>query len=295
MLGTQEGHFETVADFAKRVGGKPFLDYVVAPAMSGIYGAPADKLSLEGATELIYNGLQHSNRPFIGIRKALKKRPKRVTSRKGLHGFSGGMQELVDALAYSLRDCIEYNSPYTHSHQEVKGQTIFTVPAHVATQFVDDEVKRILESIHYVELTSTTLFAKRDSIPTFKEGFGCLISPREKLPTLGILFNNSIFEKRVYNTETLSLTCMSRGIQDRSTALLAAQTTINTLYGTQVDILDSITTQWNNAIPLYSPELVEAWSRLHELLQRSDIRLFGNYTGYVSIRQMSDAIVQLAR
>jgi len=295
----------TMEDFGQAYFGDTFTRQLLEPAMGGIYGAPLEAMSFPAVLgELSTHTKAH---PFLpkAIRKWRKARAKNTVPKpktaRGTQSFAGGMQTLVDALTQHLKDHIQYDIEATQKDiQNTDYQYIITSPAHTTTHFFSDKINLLLSQIDYTPMISTTLFFNKNDLRKFKEGFGCLIPRNEGLTMLGVLFNSCIFPQRVTDESVVSLTCMMRDDSPTLSLIHAADIDIknllvselDTLFDVQGELLDYTIFRWEKGIPVYSPRLHENLFEIDEILQEKypHINLFGNYTGAISIRQMSEEV-----
>src|SRR5690606_9296632 len=93
---------------------------------------------------------------------------------RGSVSFEGGMQALIDRLAEELKAEIRLN--YKENFR-IKGNTIVCTDAFNAAQLLEElrpEMAAELKRIRYQELSTTTVFLKRELKP-LKRAFGVLI------------------------------------------------------------------------------------------------------------------------
>lgn len=294
---------KTIADFGEQYFGKAFNQQLLEPAFAGIYGADIRDLSFPGAVSSLANILNRSSLlPLAMMKMRFSPQTKQKASKKrqtsGTHGFKNGMSEFVDALSHHLKDDIELNVD-GRSLKDTKDNLIITTPAYVASDFFEGSIKTILDKVHYTPIITTTVFFKRSALGQFKEGFGCLIPRNENLQLLGVLFNSCIFEHRVVDETIISLTCIMRDNSEDRTLFQKLDLDIKNLVVKELDTLFDISEnpldyhvfRWEKGIPLYSPSLYESWFELDELLKTKhpNRHLFGNYTGQISVRGMSQS------
>jgi len=305
MLTPHRASIHTMEDFGQAYFGDTFTRQLLEPAMGGIYAAPLEAMSFPAVLgELAAHIEAH---PFLPKalrkwRKARKKNtPQKPKTARGTQSFTGGMQTFIDALAEHLQDHIQYETEATIKDiQNTDNQYIITSPAHAAVHFLNNKINDLLAQISYTPVISITLFFHKNDLKKFKEGFGCLIPRNEGLTILGVLFNSCIFPHRVTDESTVSLTCIMRDDSPTLSLMHGADIDIknlvvselDTLFDIQGELLDYTIFRWKKGIPVYSPQLHENLFKIDEILQKKypHINLFGNYTGAISIRQMSEAI-----
>ncbi len=177
---------ETVLEWAKRNSSVTLNDFLVAPALQGVYGAQTDQLSASLVLGAMFD-------------KSLKPKRGRV---KGSVAPLNGMNELIHKLTSLFT--IHYNS--THTVQSLK--SLF--PAVVVATGITDasqilalenpKLANALAQIPKVSLLSATL--SFNQLTSRIKGFGCLFPKNEEFESLGVLFNSDIFPKRGKNSET---------------------------------------------------------------------------------------------
>ncbi len=288
--------FETVEAFGKAYFGDVFTKQILSPAMAGIYGADIGRLSFEGVLSLLAEPFNESPSLIKAIQHIRKNRKKGMPS--GTHSFENGMGEFVKSLGNYLENHIHLN----HDIKGLEKNSIVTCPAYITKSFFDGKLAIELSQIEYTPIITSTLFFKKEALKKFKEGFGCLIPRNENIKILGVLFNSSIFEHRVTDDNLISLTCILRDYEGDIFSLSDSDI-INNIILKDLDKIFELqdspkaykVTKWKQGIPLYSPELVQSWSRIDTLLKKEhpSIRLTGNYTGQISIRKMADSYSQL--
>jgi len=305
MLTPHRAAIHTMEDFGQAYFGDTFTRQLLEPAMGGIYGAPLPAMSFPAVLGGLATHIGAS--PFLpkALRKWRKERtkntPQKPKNAQGTQSFLGGMQALIDALSEHLKDHIQYGIEATREDiQNTENQFIITIPAHTAVHFFSDKINNLLTQIHYTPIISTTLFFNKNDLKKFKEGFGCLIPRNEGLTILGVLFNSCIFPQRVTDESVVSLTCIMRDDTPNLSLMNGADidlknlvvSELDTLFDIQGELLDYTVFRWEKGIPVYSPQLHENLFEIDEILQKKHphINLFGNYTGAISIRQMSEAI-----
>lgn len=174
---------ETVSEWGARCFGQKFVDYLISPALQGVFGTTADNLS----AELVLGGLNS---------KKFHKKSSKGRFR-GSVAPEKGMGQLLQALASWLmaRDVVirkgEKFSWETQSHPVVVATSVSE-----AAELLKDTapfVSGYLKKVPMLPLATVTLAFQE---PKRIKGFGCLFPQGEKLSSLGVLFNTDIFEGR---------------------------------------------------------------------------------------------------
>jgi len=107
----------------------------------------------------------------------------------------------------------------------------------------------------------------------------------------------------VTDEKLASLTCIMRDFDDillkktDKDLLNIVVNDLQKLFGLQNDFLEYHIYRWPKGIPLYSPALQDSRFEIQELLQKDfpNIRLFGNYTGQISVRGMCQEAAKVGR
>ena len=289
---------------SKKVG-----QQLLEPALAGIYAGRLHELSFSAILPTLAQTQAKNERLGLALLKNAwknrkNKRPKApVHLRGGTLSFENGMQDLVNALANDMSEYITYHSDIL-AEKNINKNTILCVPAYEAANFfASHQLSEKLQEISYSPIISITLFVEQKNLPKFKAGFGCLIPRNENYTILGVLFNHCIFDKRVTNEKIASLTCIVRDfdnslLKKTDKALLnIVRHDLKRLFSLQNDFLEHQIYRWPKGIPLYSPALQTTHFELQEMLEKDfpNIRLFGNYTGQISVRKMCQEAAKIGR
>lgn len=219
----REGADETLADFARRRLGQEALDKLIAPMVSGIFAGDPETMSLQSCFPRIhqleqdYGGLIRAMVKLARQKKAERKAGKAVASAAGpggiLTSFIGGIQELTDSTAASLRGEVRTGAGVDTIVRKnggfelrlANGATVdaevvvSAAPAHVVASMVagfDDELRQLLEGIPYATMNVVCFGYEREKIACDLDGFGYLIPKKEGKNILGTLWDSSIFPNR---------------------------------------------------------------------------------------------------
>ncbi len=297
--------FVTLEDFGRYYFGEKITNQVITPAFAGIYGASLDQLSFPATMKKIAEGFNETSY-LLSAFKHMKSNGTNSEKKKkisGTHSFKGGMSELNNSLFEFLKENIELGVD-GKAYKDSSENLIITTPAFVAKDFFDGEIYDLLKKVRYNSMISSTLFFKKSAIEKFKPGFGCLIPPNEGLTIIGVLFNSCIFQHRVFDENTISLTCMIRDDSENRELIQKSDSEITSLivddlrkiFGKVDAPLESKVTRWEKGFPLYSPDLYESWFEMDKILKEKfpNRNLFCNYTGDISIRAMSQAVAKFS-
>lgn len=212
------GHEESVAEFVRRKFGHEILEYLVSPFVSGVYAGDPEQLSLRAA----FPTLEEWEKQFGSVlRGAMKSRPANGKKKKAppLCSFRGGLSTLPNALAGELGNSVrtgvhveglsrvDGNAP-AFEIRAVEGEenetigaaaVVLATPTYVSARFVgtlSSQIAQLLSGIPYapVAVVAAGFYSKQFNDPP--RGFGFLVPRKEKMRTLGTVWNSSLFAGR---------------------------------------------------------------------------------------------------
>ena len=247
---------ETVAEWGRRVVGAGATTWLIAPALQGIYAAPADVLSA---------------RAVFGHRRG----PMRLIAP------AGGMGQLIERLMETLdrrgATC-EWNRPVTVL--DPGRLTVLAVPAPAAASLLSKHAPRLAEAIAQVRMTSLlTVTAFFEPHPHDLRGFGVLFPRSEGVNALGVLFNNEVFPGRsTLRSETWIYGSAFSGPLPADVEILDAVVRDRaTLTGQRAAPTASYPTRWPDALPVYDFAVLDVARQRAELPPWLGVS--GNYFG----------------
>ncbi len=269
--------FETIAEWGRRVLGRGATNYLLIPALGGIYAGDPERLS----ASLIFG------------RAALPdhlrtNRPARATVR-GTVAPPHGMQQLVDGLSdYLKRAGVEFVFN-RHAQAEANEPTVVCLSARNAAEFLADiapEVSHALRGVEMLSLVTATSFYAPEAAR--RKGFGCLFPRGQGFRARGVLFNDCIFEGR---GPARSETWIFGGALDPEIVTLGDQDLAQLIadereqfFGHNDPVLDVQITRWPDALPHYSIELERILTTLPP--PPPNIALVGNYLGRIGLTKI---------
>lgn len=261
---------ESVEQFVQRVAGRAAATWFVAPALQGIYGAPADRLS---ATAV-----------FGGLRRP----------RGGSAAPPGGMGEFIGRLHDDLRTTgVSFSFGAAADFLGGSMPTVICTNARAAAPLVEPHAPGLAAALRGVEMSGLeTVTAFFEPHANDIEGFGVLFPRGSGVDALGVLFNTCIFRERgTLRSETWiysrSGTAMTSPAADR----VAADREV--LTGRRDRAAGVFVTTWPEALPIYDARVVELQSHLTELPPW--LALSGNYLGQIGVSTLlarAEATVQ---
>jgi len=239
--------------------GNPPTEFLLGPAMQGVYGSDLSQLS----ASLILSPLFQKNRKKY----------------KGLLAAPQGMQEILDRLESKLKNLnVQIHTNSRVALKDLNGLIVIATSAKSAADLLAEDypsASHLLSPINMLSLTTVTLFFKN---PQNKfHGFGCLIPHRYGFKTLGILMNSFIFEGRQKNyNETWILENLDKTSTDQEILQLIAEERFKVL-DSREGILDYRIHRWPEALPRYDLNLEKALRELRRFELPSQMFLHGNY------------------
>jgi oxygen-dependent protoporphyrinogen oxidase len=209
---------ESVARFVRRKFGHEILEYLVAPFVSGVYAGDPERLSLRAAFptldewERTYGsvlrgarksraakGAGHSARPLCSFDRGMALLPRTVAAKLGTSARMGARAKGIDRVDGSS------NAGYRiHLTQEGRTETldasaiVIATPAYAAAHLVEPfaaPLARMLSGIAYAGLAVIGTAYHAHQLGGL-DGFGVLIPRSERIRTLGIVWNSSLFPAR---------------------------------------------------------------------------------------------------
>lgn len=268
---------ETIAEWGRRVLGKGATNYLLVPALGGIYAGDPERLS----ASLIFGRAAlpdhlHTTRPV-------------KAKMRGTVAPPLGMQQLIDGLCDYLKNAGVEFVFNNRLPAEANEPTAVCLSARSAADFLGDvapEVSQALRAIEMLSLVTTTCFYAPEAARL--KGFGCLFPRDQGFRARGVLFNNSIFEGRgPAHAETWIFGgALDPGIvdlSDRELAQLIADER-ERFFGASDQVVDVQITRWPNALPHYSIELERILTTLPA--PPPNIVLAGNYLGKIGLAKI---------
>jgi oxygen-dependent protoporphyrinogen oxidase len=211
---------ESVAKFVRRKFGHEILEYLVSPFVSGVYAGDPEKLSLRSAFPTLEEWEREYGSVLRGAMKSRSSRPKEKNSSgaPSLCSFRRGNSTLSTAIADSLgekvftgarvealRPCDSGGAlqvQFTRNGRQdslAANSVVIATPATVAARLVEavaSGLVRTLAGIAYAPVAVVGLGYYQKQIGQSIDGFGVLIPRAEKIRTLGIIWNSSLFPGR---------------------------------------------------------------------------------------------------
>lgn len=267
--------FETLSVWGTRCLGTAANDYILAPALQGIYAGDHKKMS----ASLILGPLFSKN-----------KKPS-----KGLVSGKTGMQDLIESLH---KACLAKNVQFHFNHEytyvaQSHPVVVSTSAAAAAEILVNAEpvTAKILKQIPMNSLVTATVFFK-NALHNY-QGFGTLIPRKYLMKTLGILQNPFIFPGRnkVYNETFILGGGTQADLSSKTDSELMADILSDrqkVFNSTTSEVIDKKIFRWKNSLPHYTVELEKLLLDLKTTPKNSQFFLHGNYLAGIGLSKIID-------
>jgi len=277
---------ETVAAWGQRVLGQAAVDFLLEPALSGVYAGDASELS---ASLILGPRFQ----------KNWQKQP--ATRLPSLTVVpEGGMEDLVQALERKLGELgvvVEKGRGFEFASADLDHPHVICVPLGDLPPLLEEHFADLAARFSRVRMlpiiSVTAWFAETsDDIA----GFGCLFTEEEGRRSLGVLFNSSMFENMgPHRSESWILggarspEMIGAGDDEIVAALLRDRGDL--LRAPSPQPLSYHIVRYPQGLPYYDLELERVLSRLQ---LPPHLFLMGNYTGGIGLTKILDRARELA-
>lgn len=276
---------ETIAEWGSRVVGKGATEYLLAPALGGIYAGDLQRMS----ASLIFGRAAlpdhlHTNRPERG-------------SVRGTVAPPNGMQQLIDGLyEYLNRAGVDFRFDHRAAAED-DCPTVVCLSAPAASEYLSElapEISRALGKVEMLSIATVTCFYPAEAARL--KGFGCLFPGDQGFRARGVLFNDCIFEGRgPAHAETWifggALDPEVVNLSDQAFAELIASER-ERFYGYTDEMLDIHITRWPKTLPHYSIDLEDILMTLPP--PPTHIGLVGNYLGRIGLAKILERAAVVA-
>jgi oxygen-dependent protoporphyrinogen oxidase len=257
---------ESMAAWGTRVLGAAATEWMLDPAMQGIYAAPAGALSAPAVFAARRRGSGLASPPG-----GMGEFTHRLHDRLRARGVAFELTRPVDAVDAAMPTVVATNAP----------SAARLLAPHAP------ELASAVAAVRMAPLATVTLFfePRRDDA----HGFGVLFPPRAGVAALGVLYNADIFDHRAAcRSETWIVgdrDCfMTAWDDDRLLAALASDRRVVT--GRDQPPWSARLTRWPQAIPVYDTAVLDVAARLASLPPW--LGLAGNYLGRIGVAALLD-------
>lgn len=205
---------ESVGHFARRRLGREAAELIVGPVVSGIYAGDPERLSaraaiphlaaLDGRGKSLLSAFLRARREERGPAGSPA-----ALSRRRLVSLRGGLGTLVDGIASSLGESVRLRTRVERvtrdgdawivaaGRDEIRADAVvLATPArHVAScaSALDAPLRARLAAVSTAPLAALALGFREADVPHPLDGFGYLVSPRERSSVLGVYWASSMF------------------------------------------------------------------------------------------------------
>jgi oxygen-dependent protoporphyrinogen oxidase len=209
---------ESVAQFVRRKFGHEILEYLVSPFVSGVYAGDPEKLSLRAAFPTVDEWERTYGSVLRGAGKSRSSQspsqgpPPLCSFDRGMAMFPGKLaaklgqsvraNARVTSVAKTNNDAAPYQIQFTQngSPETLSARAVvLATPAYVASHIVEPiagPLSRALSGIAYTGVAVIGAAYHSKQVGAVLDGFGVLIPRAEKIRTLGIVWNSSLFPGR---------------------------------------------------------------------------------------------------
>lgn len=310
---SNDGYYQSLAEFVKRRLGQEFLDYAINPFVAGVYAGKPEELSVKSAFPKLYALEEKYGGLIVGTVRSIRERKKRAEKSKQsakMLSFKSGMITLPKAIAKYLGDKVSLSAEVTSIDKTNEGYIVSykhngideaiacdavlsTVPAYVASEFFtkfNKNFKTHAEAIYYPPVLVYFLAYNKKDVKQPLDGFGFLIPEKEKKSFLGALWSSVIFPYRAkddYATFTLFIGG-SRNPEfvkeEREILLSRVRKEFEEIMQITGQPVHSSTRFWEKAIPQYNIGYIEH-ERFFDEFEKQNPGLFisGNFRGGISV------------
>jgi oxygen-dependent protoporphyrinogen oxidase len=310
---SDDGYYQSIADFVKRRLGKEFLDYAINPFVAGVYAGNPEELSVKSAFPKLYVLEEKYGGLIIGTIKSIKERKNRAEKSKQsaqMFSFLNGMQTLPKAIASSLGNSVITSAEIKEISKTTSGYKIIfeqekklneieskvvlsAIPAYAAAELFkkfDETLADHLKQIYYPPVAVSYLTYNKSSITQPLDGFGFLIPAKENKTFLGAIWSSVIFPNRAKKDEA-SFTLFIGGARNPEIGNLEKEIIFKKvrdefehLMGIKEEPVYQSYRYWPKSIPQYNVGYIEHEKYFEDFENRNlGIVLGGNYRGGISV------------
>ena len=311
---SQDGYYQSIAEFVTRRLGQEFLDYAINPFVAGVYAGNPEDLSVKSAFPKLYALEEEYGGLIVGTIRSIRKRKKRKEQSKQsakMISFKDGMKVLPEAITSHLGNRVKLNTEvvsikktsdgnygvtYKEGEQSLTLLTdivLSTIPAYTAAELFghfDDGLNKHLNAVYYPPVLVLYLAYNKDEIGQPLDGFGFLIPSKEEKSFLGAIWSSVIFPNRA-DENTASFTLFIGGSRnpgfvydDEEELIKTVRHEFEELMKIKGEPVHLAKRFWEKAIPQYTIGYVEHENYFdHFEKDNRGIFLSGNYRGGISV------------
>ncbi len=285
--GPKAGVDETVYDFACRRIGREAAEMLVDAAVSGISAGDSRALSVAAQ----FPSMVEMEREHGSLVRAMFARRKQGKGPAKLLSFDRGMQTLVSALTTRLGAIVQTGARASSVERTRAGWRVHTsqgdaldadhvvvaISARAASPIVaplDSDLSASLATIPFSGIHLVALAYRAADIPRALDGYGYLVTRPEKLGTLGVVWESSLFPGRAPDGMALLRVFLGGArrpelaIATAAAAIDAARADLKTVMGITAAPQRFWTFAWPNAIAQYTVGHLDRVSAIRAHLAR---------------------------
>jgi len=310
---SNDGYYQSLAEFVKRRLGQEFLDYAINPFVAGVYAGRPEDLSVKSAFPKLYALEEKYGGLIVGTVRSIRERKKRTEVAKQsakMLSFRSGMIALPKAiekyfgnnvlLASEVISVDKNEQGYSVSYQQNGtiskidcDAVLSTIPSYTSSSLFtkyDKDFKTHADAIYYPPVLVYYLVYDRKDIKQDLDGFGFLIPAKENKSFLGALWSSIIFSDRTDESKA-AFTLFVGGsrnpefVKEERTSLLSnVRKELEALMGITSDPVFTSERFWEKAIPQYNLGYIEH-ERFFDDFEKRNPGLFisGNFRGGISV------------
>jgi protoporphyrinogen/coproporphyrinogen III oxidase len=310
---SNDGYYQSIAEFVKRRLGSEFLDYAINPFVAGVYAGNPEELSVKSAFPKLYALEEKYGGLIIGTIKSIRERKQRKEKSKHtakMFSFINGMQTFPKAIAESLggrviksaevltitKEDPGYKVTYNNAgtvHQLDCDILLSTVPAYTAKDLfcsMDENLAKHFGLIYYPPVVALFLVYKKNLITQPLDGFGFLIPSKERKSFLGAIWSSVLFPNRAGDDEA-AFTLFVGGARnpevgniEKEILFKKVRAEFQSLMGISGEPVFTTYRYWPKSIPQYNIGYIEHEKYFDEFEKKNPgIILGGNYRGGISV------------
>ena len=310
---SNDGYYQSMAQFVRRRLGQEFLDYAIDPFVSGVFAGDPNKLSVKSAFPKLYRLEEVYGGLVKGMIKGARERKQRAEQSKQsakMFSFINGMQSFPKAIAEKLKERVVYECRVQNVECRMKNWNIryeqngvikeiisdyvlSTVPAHTASKIfssLDKEFVNHADNIFYPPVMVLYLGFRKDQIARPLDGFGYLIPSKEQKTFLGAIWSSTIFPNRC-DDDKAAFTLFVGGARSSHLFEMEKEKLIDKVLhefkeitkvnGDPVFVKDRM---WQKAIPQYNIGYIEHENYFNKFEKENPgIFIGGNFRGGISV------------
>lgn len=317
---SDDGYYQSIAQFVSRRLGQDFLDYAIDPFVSGVFAGDPYKLSVKSAFPKLYRLEELYGGLVKGMIRGARERKKRAEESKQsakMFSFINGMQSFPMAIAKKLEGKILFESRVKSIKRRVQSDELengkwevtfekdgkiqeiisdyilSTIPVYDASKIfsdLDHEFNKHAEDIFYPPVMVLYLGFNKKDIGLPLDGFGFLIPSKEKKNFLGAIWSSVIFPNRC-DDDKAAFTIFVGGARSHQFNDTEKNVIIEKVLSEFKDIMkikaDPVLIKeklWIKAIPQYNLGYIEHENYFDKFEKENQgVFLGGNYRGGISV------------